>query len=93
MDEMSPGSEYNAESIHTDMPEDIFDRSQSHLSINRRDVLYNIRDYIKQRQDEKKGALLSTRNMGKVLHKVFKSIVNELSESSPIMGEQGSEVS
>ena len=36
---------------------------------------------------------LSTINMDKGLHKVFKSIVNELSQAKPILGESGSEVS
>ena len=37
--------------------------------------------------------LLSTRNMGKGLHKLFKDVVNELSQELPISGESGSEVS
>ena len=32
-------------------------------------------------------------NMGKGLHKVFKTIVNEISQDLPILGESGSEVS
>ena len=31
--------------------------------------------------------------MGKVLHKVFKAVVNEISQVLPILGESGSEVS
>ena len=31
--------------------------------------------------------------MGKGLHKLFKAVVNELSEALPILGESGSEVS
>ena len=42
---------------------------------------------------ELKGELLSTRNTGKCLHKVFKDFVNELSGALPISGESGSEVS
>ena len=36
---------------------------------------------------EWKGTLLSTQNMGKGLHKVFKAVVNELSQALPIWGE------
>ena len=63
---MSSVDESNAEPISMDMLEDIYDGSQSHPSINRRDSCYKIRDHIKQVQVECKGALLSTRNMGKV---------------------------
>ena len=80
MDVMSSGNEYDSESISIDMLEDIFDRSQSRPIINRREAHYKIRDYFKQRQVERKGALLSMRNMGKGLHKVFKAVVNKLSE-------------
>ena len=31
--------------------------------------------------------------MGKGLHKVFKAVVNEISQELPILGESGSEVS
>ena len=41
---------------------------------------------------EYKGTLLSTQTMGKGLHKVFKAVVNELSQALPILGESGSEV-
>ena len=37
--------------------------------------------------------LLATQNMSKGLYKVFKAVVNELSESLPISGESVSEVS
>ena len=37
--------------------------------------------------------LLSTQNMGKVLHKVFKSFVNNILQVLPILGESGSNVS
>ena len=37
---------------------------------------YRIRDRIKQRKSERKGALKDTRNIGKVLQKSFKTVVN-----------------
>ena len=75
MDAMLSGDKYNAEPMSTDMLEDIFDYSQSHPSINRRDSCYKIRDHIKQVQVECKGALLSTRNMGKVYTNYLRLLV------------------
>ena len=48
---------------------------------------------MKRRQTECKGALLYTQNMGKGLHKVFKAVVNDISQVLPILGESVSEVS
>ena len=60
------------------MLEDIRDVSQSHPSINSREARYKIRDCIIQSQAEWKGELLLTQNMGKVLHKLIKAVVNEI---------------
>ena len=60
---------------------------------NKRESRYNIHDRIRQRQSELKGALKSTQNMGKGLHKVFKTVVKEISKELPPLGESGSEVS
>ena len=68
MDAMDSGDE----PISRDMLEDIHEGSNSHPSVNRREACHKICDHIKQRKTELKGALLSTRNMGKGLHKVFK---------------------
>ena len=57
------------------MLEDIRDSSQSRPNINKREAHYKIRDHIKQRQSEWKGALKATLNMGKGLHEVFKTVV------------------
>ena len=54
---------------------------------------YKIRDRITQRQLEWKGALKSTRNMGKGLHKVFSTFVREISQELTPLEESGSEVS
>ena len=48
MDEMSSGDEYDAETMSTDMLEDICDISQSHPSINRREARYKIHDRFKK---------------------------------------------
>ena len=80
MDEISLSDEYYAEPMPTNTLEDICDRGKYHLRINRREARYKIRDCIKQRQSEWKGALLLTQDMGKGPHKVFKDVVNELSK-------------
>ena len=81
---VSSGLESDAEPMSIDMLEDILDSSQSHTIINRREARYNIHDQIKQGQAEWKGALLPTKNMGEVLHKVFEDVVNEILQALPI---------
>ena len=75
------------------MLEYICDSSKSHSKVNSRETRYKIRDCIKLRQTEWRGELLSTRNMVKDLQKVFKAVVNDNLQVSPILGESGSEVS
>ena len=52
-----------------------------------------MRDCIKQRQSEWKGALKATQYMGKGLHKVFSTFVKEILQELIPLGESGSEVS
>ena len=73
------------------MLEDIRDRSQTNL--NRREARYKIRDRIRQRQLEWKGALKSTQSMGNGLHKVFSTVVKDTSQELTPLAESGSEVS
>ena len=74
------------------MLEDICDGSQTHPKVNNRESCYKISDRIKQRKPEWKGALKYTRNVAKVLHKVFKTVVKEISQDLNL-GESGSEIS
>ena len=60
MDAMDYGDESDHEPMSMKILEDISDGSQSHLNINRREVRYKIRDRIKKRQPEWKGALKAT---------------------------------
>ena len=83
---MDSVDESDYEPMSTEMLEDICDRSQSHLDINRRDACYKIRDRIKQRQVEWKGVLKATEKMVKGLHKVLKAVVNEISQYLPLLG-------
>ena len=79
--------------MSTEMLEDISYSIQSHSNVNRREACYKIRDRIKQIQSEWKGTLKATQTMGKVLHKVFKTVVKEILQDLPPLGESGSEVS
>ena len=85
--EMSSGDESDAEPMSTDMLEDICDGIQSHMSINRRQARYKMHGHNKEMKAERKGALLSTQNMGKRSHKAFEAVVNDISEPLPIMRE------
>ena len=85
MDTISSDDESDAEPISTEMLEDMRYGGQSHLIINRIEAQYKIRYHIKRIQEEWKGALLSTRNMVKVLHNLFKAVVNDILPVLPIL--------
>ena len=78
MDAMLSSDESDAEPMFAKMLEDICDGSKSHLSINRREERYKIRDHVKRSQAEFKGASLSTQIMGKDIKKLFKAVVNDI---------------
>ena len=65
--------------ISTEMLEDICDVSQTHPNVNKMEASYKIRDRGRQRQSEWKGALKDTQSMGKGLHKIFSTVVKEIS--------------
>ena len=75
------------------MLEYIRDGSQTHPNVNKREECYEIRERVRQRKSEWKGALKATRNMGKGLHNVFSMIVKEILQELTNFGESGSEVS
>ena len=80
MDAMDYGDESDHDFISTEMLEYISDGSQTHPNVNRRESRYKICDRINQGQSEWKGALRSTRRIGKGLHQVFKTVVKEISQ-------------
>ena len=85
MDAIDSGYKSDDDPIYTEMLEDICDRSQSHPNVNWIEAGYNISNPVKKIQPEWKGALKTTRNMGKVLQKVFKTVVKEISQDlSPL---------
>ena len=79
--------------ISTEMLEDIRDGSQTHPNVNRREARHKIRDRISQRQSEWKGALKATQNMDKGSRKVINTVVKDIFQDLPPLGETGSEVS
>ena len=93
MENLDSNQKSDHDLISTETLEDICDGSQTHLTVNKRESRCKIRDRIKQSQSEWKGALNATRNMVKGLHKVFSTIVKEISQESTNFGESGSEVS
>ena len=93
IDAINYGDESDHDLISTEILEDIRGGSQTHPNVNRREARYKIRDRIKQGQSECKGALKATRSMGKGLHKVFSTVVKEISQELTPLGESGSEVS
>ena len=90
---INSGDESDHDLISTEMLEDIREGSQTHRNINRREARYKIRDCIIQRKLEWKGALQSTRSMGKGLHNVFLTVLKEISQELTPLGESDSEVS
>ena len=90
---MDSGDESDNDHISAEMLEDIREGGQSHLDVNKREAGYKIRDFIKQRKLERKGALKATRSMGKGLHKVFLTAVKDISQKFTPLGESVSEVS
>ena len=90
---MDSGDESDDDPMSTEILEDICDISQFHLRFNKREARYKIQNHIQQIQKEWKRALRSTQNMGKGLHKVFKTSVKDILQDLPPLGESGSEVS
>ena len=77
MNAMNDGDESYNDLIYSEMLEDIHGGSQNHPDVNRREARYKIRDRIRKIQLEWKGALKATQSTGKVLHKVFKTVVKD----------------
>ena len=89
MDAMDSGDKSDHDLISTEMLENIRDRSQSHPIVNQKEASYKIRDCIRQIQSKWKEALKATRNMGKGLQKVFKTVVKEILQDLPPFVESG----
>ena len=78
MENLDSSDESDHDLISTEMLQDIRDGSQTHQNVNKRKARYKIRDRVRQRQLEWKGALKDTLSMGKCLHKLFSTVVKEI---------------
>ena len=81
------------EKFDDDLISDIRDGNHTHPSTDKREARPKIRDRIKQKKLQWKGELRATHKMGKVLHKVFSTIVKEILQEWTSFGESGSEAS
>ena len=86
IDEFSTDDDPDDGSISTNALEEIWDGSKINLGIKARDARLKIHNPIRQNKNEWKGAWLSVNILGKGLHKVFNSVVNELNNVFPTMG-------
>ena len=75
------------------MLHDIRDRNQTHPKIDKREARLKIRDCVKQKKSDWKGALKATHKMVKGLHKVFSTIVKEIYQELTNFRDSNSEVS
>ena len=87
MDAMNSGDDSDHDDISTEMLEYIRDGSQTHLNVNKREAHYKICDRVRKKELQWKGALKATQSMGKCLHKVFSTIVKEISQELADLGE------
>ena len=78
MENLDEKENFDDDHISTETLHDICDRNQTHPSIDKREARLKIRDRIKQKKSEWKGALRATHNMRKGLQKVFSTIVKEI---------------
>ena len=78
MENLDSNEQSDYDLISKDMLGDIRDRSQTHPNVNKREARYKIRDRVRQKESQWKGALKATCNMGKVLHKVCSTIVKKI---------------
>ena len=93
MENLDKTEKFDDDLISTETLHDICDGNQSHPKINKREARMTIRDRIKQKKLQWKGALRDTHKMGKGLHRVFRTIVSEILQELTNIGETGSEVS
>ena len=72
IDAMYSGHESEDEPVYLDMLEDIRDGSKSHTNFNGREARLKMRDIIKKRKSEWKGALKATQKRVKVYTKCLR---------------------
>ena len=93
MENIDGKEKFDDDLISTETLHDIRDGNQTHPNIDKMEARLEIRDSIKQKKLQWKGALRATHKMVKGLHRVFSAIVSEISQELTNFGESGSEVS
>ena len=93
MENLDETETFNDDLISTETLHDIRDGNQTHPERNKREARMAIHDCTKQKKSQWKGELRATHKMGKGLHRVFSTIVSEISQELTNFGESGSEVS
>ena len=81
MENLVEKEKFDDDLISTETLHDIRDGNQTHPNIDKSEARLKIRDRIKQKKSECKGALIATHNMGKGLHKVLSTIVKDILQS------------
>ena len=87
MENLDKTEKFDDNLISTETFHDICDGNQTHPKIDKREACLAIRDRIKQKKLQWKGALRATHKMGKGLHRVFSTIVSEISQELTNFGE------
>ena len=90
MENLDEKENFDDDLISTETLHDICDGNQTHPSIDKREARLKIRDRIKQNKSQWKGELRATHKMGKGLHRVFSTIVSEISQELTNFGESDS---
>ena len=93
MENLDEKLKFDDDLINTETSHDIRDGNQTYPNIDKREARLKIRDRIKQKKLQWKGVLRATYKMGIGLHKLFSTIVSEISQELTNFGESGSEVS
>ena len=91
MENLDSNEQSNHDLISTETLEDIRDGSQTHSNVNKREARYEIRDRIRRKESQWKGALKALQSMGKGLHKLFSTVVKNILQKLTPLGESGSE--
>ena len=91
MENLDETEKFDDDLISTETLHDIRDGNKTHPKIDKREARIAIRDRIKQKKSQWKGALRATHKMGKGLHRFFRTIVSEILQELSNFGETGSE--
>ena len=78
MENLDSNEKFDDNFISMEMLKDICDGSQTHSTVNKKEASDEIRDRIKRKELQWKGALKAACNMGKGLHTVFSTLVNDI---------------